>query len=143
MDRRSRRLCGTALLGTAVLAAVLVTPAGTAQAEPTLTNSRPTVTGPAAFDTSRPLRDLAPARAATAARSPDETEDAEDALGARLAAAVDNGFSGDGAVQSTAAPGTGGTRANFEGLSNADNFNLLGIRVNPPDPNGEVGRNNY
>jgi hypothetical protein len=144
MDRRSRRLRSTALLGAGVLVAVLVTPADAARAEPTLTNTRPTVSGPAAFDTSRPLRDLAPARAATATRSPDETEDAEDALEARLPAAVDHGFSGDGAVQSTTTPpGTGGTRANFEGLSNADNFNLLGIRVNPPDPNGEVGPNNY
>src|SRR5436190_8200402 len=31
----------------------------------------------------------------------------------------------------------------FEGLSNQDNFNIFGFRVNPPDPNGEVGPNNY
>src|SRR5215211_422149 len=31
----------------------------------------------------------------------------------------------------------------FEGLSNQDNFNVLGGRVNPPDPNGEVGPNNF
>jgi hypothetical protein len=31
----------------------------------------------------------------------------------------------------------------FEGLSNVDNFNVLGGRVNPPDPNGEVGPNNF
>jgi hypothetical protein len=31
----------------------------------------------------------------------------------------------------------------FEGLSNVDNFNTFGFRVNPPDPNGEVGPNNY
>jgi hypothetical protein len=31
----------------------------------------------------------------------------------------------------------------FEGLSNLDNFNLYGFRVNPPDPDGEVGRNHY
>ncbi len=36
-----------------------------------------------------------------------------------------------------------GTLANFEGLSNQDNFNLFGGRVNPPDPNGEVGPNHY
>ena len=33
--------------------------------------------------------------------------------------------------------------ANFEGLSNQDNFNLLGGRVNPPDPIGDVGPNHY
>jgi hypothetical protein len=32
---------------------------------------------------------------------------------------------------------------NFEGLANQDNFNLLGGRVNPPDPIGDVGPNNY
>jgi hypothetical protein len=31
----------------------------------------------------------------------------------------------------------------FEGLSNVDNFNIFGFRVNPPDPNGEAGPNNY
>src|SRR5438067_10822965 len=31
----------------------------------------------------------------------------------------------------------------FQGLSNQDNFNIFGFRVNPPDPNGEVGPNNY
>ena len=29
---------------------------------------------------------------------------------------------------------------NFEGLSNQDNFNIFGFRVNPPDPVGDVGR---
>ena len=31
----------------------------------------------------------------------------------------------------------------FEGMANQDNFNVFGFRVNPPDPNGEVGPNNY
>jgi hypothetical protein len=31
----------------------------------------------------------------------------------------------------------------FEGLSNQDNFNVFGFRVNPPDPNGEIGPNHY
>jgi len=33
--------------------------------------------------------------------------------------------------------------ANFEGLSNQDNFNLFGFRVNPPDPVGDIGPNHY
>src|SRR5438128_11946318 len=32
---------------------------------------------------------------------------------------------------------------NFEGLSNQDNFDVFGFRVNPPDPNGDVGPNHY
>src|SRR5881392_345903 len=124
MDQRSRRrLRRTALPCAGLLLAVVLTPADPARAEPTLTNSHPTITGPAAFDTSRSLRELAPARAATTAQALDDEEEAEDALEARLPAPVDHGFSGDGAVQSGAGnPGTGGTRANFEGLSNADNF---------------------
>src|SRR5438067_9138057 len=31
----------------------------------------------------------------------------------------------------------------FEGVSNEDNFNIFGFRVNPPDPNGEIGPNHY
>src|SRR6478672_6489195 len=31
----------------------------------------------------------------------------------------------------------------FEGLANQDNFNIFGFRINPGDPNGEVGPNNY
>lgn len=31
----------------------------------------------------------------------------------------------------------------FEGPSNEDNFRIFGFRVNPPDPNGDVGPNHY
>ena len=31
----------------------------------------------------------------------------------------------------------------FEGLSNQDNFDVFGFRVNPPDPVGDVGPNHY
>jgi hypothetical protein len=51
---------------------------------------------------------------------------------------------GDGALQlwrgGLSIPSTG---ANFEGLSNHENFTELGFRVNPPDPNGAVGPNHY
>ncbi len=59
--------------------------------------------------------------------------------------AVDRGFSGDTAVQlsqpTVSAIPT--TLANFEGLSNQDNFNTFGFRVNPPDTVGAVGPNHY
>src|SRR6266536_4957614 len=49
-----------------------------------------------------------------------------------------------GALQSKVAPaGIRAPIANFEGLSNQDNFDIFGFRVNPPDPNGEVGPNHY
>jgi len=63
--------------------------------------------------------------------------------------AKDTGYAGDGALQSVlpeprgAAPSIPGTTANFEGLSQQDNFDTFGFRVNPPDPNGAVGPNHY
>ena len=52
--------------------------------------------------------------------------------------------SGDAALQAlSAAVAIPSPLANFEGLSNQDNFNIFGFRVNPPDPNGEVGPNHY
>ncbi|MER3443936.1 MAG: hypothetical protein C4333_07350 [Meiothermus sp.] len=64
---------------------------------------------------------------------------------------TDQGFSGDAAVQRAMKPKRPGLQAaaipapllTFEGLSNQDNFNLLGFRVNPPDPVGDVGPNHY
>jgi hypothetical protein len=131
------------LLSVGVLLAALLTPAGTAQAAPTVAASHPTVTAPAGFDTSRPLRELAPAPV-RAASVDEEQDDEEEALQERLPQAVDNGYSGDSALQSVGGSSTvGPTLANFDGLSNNDNFALLGGRVNPPDPNGEVGPNHY
>jgi hypothetical protein len=52
--------------------------------------------------------------------------------------------SGDGAVQLfRPKPAIPGPLQTFEGLSNLDNFNIFGFRVNPPDPNGEVGPNHF
>jgi hypothetical protein len=68
----------------------------------------------------------------------------------RGATAVDEGYSGDGALQAnftgvaqSIATGNPTPLANFEGISNNDNFNLFGFRVNPPDPVGDVGPNHY
>jgi hypothetical protein len=55
----------------------------------------------------------------------------------------DNGYAGDGAASGGAALTIPAPLANFEGLSNQDNFNVFGGRVNPPDPNGDVGPNHY
>src|SRR5205823_10505698 len=63
----------------------------------------------------------------------------------------DKGFSGDAAVQTSSQTPAALVNAlaipspllTFEGLSNQDNSNLFGFRVNPPDPNGDVGPNHY
>src|SRR5690349_10166412 len=96
---------------------------------------------PVAFDVSPTLRDMAAHR--TAPEISAEEEDVRDERGTTV---TDQGFSGDGAIQNNAPPAVpaiSGTLANFEGLSNQDNFNIFGFRVNPPDPVGDVGPNNY
>ena len=141
--RRTRRrlwLFAAAAVPAAVVAAIC---AGAASSEPAaITKAGPTkphlvakVTNAAAFDVSRPLRELAKSAAPATFRGlPPER-------GPTLA---NVGHTTDGALQRTLpAPSIPGTLANFEGLSNQDNFNTFGFRVNPPDPNGEVGPNNY
>jgi hypothetical protein len=101
-----------------------------------------------AFDTSAPLRDLtAPSALAAQAASDDLIEIRPD----RGPEAQDQGYSGDGALQATAAAqalaiapaAIDAPQASFEGISNLDNFNIVGFRVNPPDPMGDVGPNHY
>src|SRR5580765_1689140 len=99
------------------------------------------VTDAVGFDVSAPLRNLAAARRSTAAPTSTVREVRPD----RGPSVSPNGHRADGALQSSSAvaatiPATG---ANFEGLSNQDNFNIFGFRVNPPDPNGDVGPNHY
>ena len=104
-----------------------------------------------AFDVSPALRDLAKQASAQglAAAAEDEPRDVRPDRGPEV---VDNGFSGDGAVNQgfadmkaagVTAETIPGTIVNFEGISNQDNFNLFGFRVNPPDPDGDVGPNHY
>jgi len=137
--RRSRRLV---LLG--ALLAVLLTPAIAVQSGAAPQQDRPqltpTFTTAAGFDVSAPLRELA------SAASPGQAQTAGLSFDRSLATAADRGHSPDRALQSAAGPSTqsiGGTIANFEGMSNQDNFDTFGFRVNPPDPNGEVGPNHY
>src|SRR6266498_2197806 len=94
-----------------------------------------------AFDVSPTLRDMAAHRTA-----PEISEEEENVRDERGTTVTDQGFSGDGAIQNSApptVPAISSTLANFEGLSNQDNFAIFGGRVNPPDPNGDVGPNNY
>ena len=105
-----------------------------------------------AFDVSRPLRELA--IPATLAQPFSGAVDAEpwDVRPERdvVSPVADNGFTGDGALggstrarSALAALTISTPLANFEGISNLDNFNIFGFRVNPPDPVGDVGPNHY
>ena len=126
----------------AALVAALVLPGATTQAASAGAPEKlkPKFTNAAAFDVSPSLRELAKAATQGTARP--------DVVGRdpNLKSAVTRGSAADGALQSDTSPSAlaiPGTQANFEGLSNQDNFNVLGGRVNPPDPNGEVGPNHY
>jgi hypothetical protein len=137
--RRRPRLLGLCAVTTAIAAAICVgatgkSSAGTATAG---TVQGPTVVWDAAHDLSPPLREMAQGRIPPDAENPGDEEDE-----GPLAEGV--GYSPDGALQTVMPPTTiPSTQANFEGLSNQDNFNIFGFRVNPPDPNGDVGPNNY
>jgi hypothetical protein len=136
---RKLRLVGAGVL----LLSLVLTPMASAQASPDPVQIKPTFTKAAAFDVSKPLRDLA---GETAARRVAATDAIKEIRPDRGRAAADRGHSGDGAVQTApqaAAAAIPGTLANFEGLSNQDNFNVFGFRVNPPDPVGDVGPNHY
>jgi hypothetical protein len=106
-----------------------------------------------AFDKTAPLRDLAArgaqARAIAPGSASDEPVDIRPDRGPDF---VDQGYAGDGALQASgmrsalSGPTTAAISsplANFEGISNQDNFNIFGFRVNPPDPVGDVGPNHY
>src|SRR5438477_5463098 len=101
----------------------------------------------AAFDVSLPLNTMA--WQAPLRKIPYGKFEEEEIRPERGEPAKDRGYSGDGALQSSAAeprglaPSISATLANFEGLSNANNFSTFGFRVNPPDPNGAVGPNHY
>ena len=154
-DTPNRGIRSLRLLVPAALIAALVAPAGATQAASAAKapdKLKPKITNAAAFDVSKPLRELAKTAKPSKVR-PDRVN--FDRAGPAVGTAK-QGYSRDGALQSataarsarsaSAAAGTesiGGTIANFEGMSNQDNFNVLGGRVNPPDPNGEAGPNHF
>src|SRR6266487_213776 len=100
----------------------------------------PTFSKAVAFDVSPALRSLPLAKKHVA--DPSKLLEIRPERGPR---AQSKGYkSGDAALQAlSAAVAIPSPLANFEGLSNQDNLNIFGFRVNPPDPNGEVGPNNY
>jgi hypothetical protein len=142
--RRFKLAGALTLLAGLLTAALCAGAAGTGSAaaasgQATVTIPAPTVISDAAHDLSPPLRELAAGRI-----PPDDAENPENELDEGPISGADNGHTADGALQSKQpAPTIPLTQQNFEGLSNEPNFSFFGFRVNPPDPNGEVGPNNY
>lgn len=136
------------ILVVAILLLPTVGPAQAATSTPAI-GIKPTFSTPVAFDVSMALSEMSqPARAQSLANNPDE--EPVEIRPDRGPNVPDAGFSGDGALQATSrqlgamnVTTIPTTLANFEGLSNQDNFNLFGFRVNPPDPMGDVGPNHY
>ena len=133
-------------LAVAVVAAVS---AGATQAGPNANG--PKWSQAAAFDVSKPLRDLVknqkPSRTGLPPASGKDTDSelsAESGTNARIASGT-SAFAARAAAARTqeSASTIPAPLANFEGLSNTDNFNTFGFRVNPPDPVGDVGPNHY
>jgi hypothetical protein len=133
-----------------VAAVVTMMAAGTTQAGPTA----PKVNGPKfseakAFDVSKPLSELAKGRKAPAVDKA-ALSYGLDGIDFGAASSRLGGPAGQAAPATPSAPSVqqapgafGSPLQNFEGLRNEDNFNIFGFRVNPPDPNGDVGPNHY
>jgi len=129
------------ILIVAAVAIAFVAASPPASAQPTARRQplTPKFSAAVAFDVSPALRDLVP--------SPKRFAPSSTVLEVRPErgpVVQSKGYSGDAALQVLSpAVAIPSPLANFEGLSNQDNFNIFGFRVNPPDPNGEVGPNHY
>ena len=128
------------VLAAATLVFLAVSPPAAAQPTARPQPLTPKFSKAVAFDVSPALRSLPLAKKFVA--DPSKLLEIRPERGPR---AHSRGYkSGDAALQAlTAAVAIPSPLANFEGLSNQDNLNIFGFRVNPPDPNGEVGPNNY
>jgi hypothetical protein len=134
------------MAGAAAMAFVAVSPPASAQSTDRTHPLTPKFSAAVAFDVSPALRNLPVAKKPLAA--PSKLIEIRPERGPT---GQSKGHSGDNALQTSSQVGAAGitaptipaTLANFEGLSNQDNFNIFGFRVNPPDPNGEVGPNHY
>jgi hypothetical protein len=132
------------VLSAVALAFLAVSPPAAAQPTARPQSPTPKFSKAVAFDVSPPLRSL-PRIARPRTFPPDtilEVRPEPAAKGPQVQPA--KGYSPDGVLQLfSPAPTIPAPLLTFEGLSNQDNFNIFGFRVNPPDPNGEVGPHNY
>ena len=138
---RRMRTFGAALAGGALVAAGAAVVAQPSVAAEGAAGPKPVWSAAATHDVSPPLSALA-ARGGPKSVTTTRIEEEKGAPSAPGQAG--RGSTRDSALQADVTAATvGPTLANFEGLSNQDNFNLLGFRVNPPDPVGDVGPNHY
>ena len=136
------RITAAVILMSAAAAMLFVAASPPASAQPTarMHPLTPKFSAAVAFDVSPALRTLPLAKKYVA--DPSELLEVRPERGPR---AQSKGYkSGDKALQTfSPALAIAAPLLTFEGVSNRDNFNIFGFRVNPPDPNGEVGPNHY
>ncbi|MCI0447151.1 hypothetical protein L0152_28585, partial [bacterium] len=133
-----------------VLSILLMINVGVGEAESKAKPSpTPKFLTPVAFDVSPSLKTLAATAGRKSIPAKPDDEGVLEIRPERGPVAIDKGYSGDGALQTSRAgmaptvPSVPDPSLTFEGLSNQDNFNVFGFRVNPPDPDGDVGPNHY
>jgi len=126
------------------LALMAVSPRAAAQRTARPQPLTPKFSTAVAFDVSPPLRSL-PRIARPLSFPPDTLLEVREQGPQGPKAHRVKPHSADGALQlfSPTTPTIPAPLLTFEGVSNLDNFNVFGFRVNPPDPNGEAGPNNY
>jgi hypothetical protein len=135
------RITAAVILISAAAAMLFVVASPPASAQPTARPHplTPKFSAAVAFDISPALRDLPLAKKPLA--DPSKLLEIRPERGPNVPY---KGHSGDRALQTSGyAPTIPAPLTSFEGLSNQDNFDIFGFRVNPPDPNGEVGPNHY
>ena len=130
-----------------VLIALSLLRPGVPAAQAARSGLEPKFTQAVAFDKTPALRDLVRQRSGQAPQVARQVEPIE-IRPERGPFVPDQGFSGDQAIQAgelraATALAIPAPLTSFEGLSNQDNFDIFGGRVNPPDPVGDVGPNHY
>src|SRR3954466_12518472 len=129
-----RIVVATTLVGSCLFVAALAA-SSSGGAQPTAAALSPELVGTAAaFDKTPPLSQMKPVKPSGLPEL-DEEDDA---------AVVQTPHETDGALQTQARTGAmPAPLLTFEGPSNEDNFRIFGGRVNPPDPNGDVGPRHF
>src|SRR5256884_5385012 len=133
------------VLAAAALVFLAASPPAAAQRTARPQPLTPTFSKAVAFDVSPALRDL-PRAARPLVFDPNKLVEVRPERGGSEGPQAHGvkPYSADGVLQLfSPAPTIPAPLLTFEGLSNQDNFNLYGFRVNPPDSDGEVGPNHY
>ncbi len=146
VSRFPSRFATLPILALAVLCLSTAETAVGSSGKPSVPKVKPRWSKAVAFDVSAPLREMASSGRVNQPVAPELIEVRKERV---LRSVRDRGHTPDGALQGPAgsfiAPSLAipAPSVNFEGVSNQDNFNIFGFRVNPPDPVGDVGPNHY